>query len=134
MAVIGDDSGLMVDALDGRPGIYSSRYAGGNSTNDEKNAKILYELRNVKDENRGAKFVTALCCILPNKKEIIVRGECRGKIAFEPIGENGFYYDPIFISETGKTFAQLSAEEKDKISHRGIALRKLTKELEKNLI
>ena len=130
---IGDDSGLMVDALNGEPGIYSARYAGEGASNEERIAKLLRNMKDVPDEKRTAKFVTAICCALPDGREITVRGECHGKIGYEPLGENGFGYDPVFISESGKTFAQLTPEEKDKISHRGIALRKLKKALEEIL-
>lgn len=129
MPSIGDDSGLMVDALNGEPGIYSARYAGDGAPESKRIEKLLYNLRDVKEENRTAKFVTAICCIFPDGKEITVRGECKGKIGFEPIGANGFGYDPVFITDSGKTFAQLTAEEKDKISHRGNALRKLKEAL-----
>ncbi len=130
MPAIGDDSGLMVDALNGEPGIYSARYAGEGAPESKRIEKLLNNLKDIPEENRTAKFVTAICCMFPNGKEILVRGECHGKIGYEPIGNNGFGYDPIFISKNGKTFAQLTSEEKDKISHRGQALRKLKKALE----
>ena len=125
LAAIGDDSGLMVDALDGAPGIYSARYAGEGAPNDARIAKLLDNLHDVPEEKRTAKFVSAICCVFPDGREVTVRGECHGRIGFAPMGENGFGYDPVFISESGKTFAQLTSAEKDKISHRGNALRKL---------
>ena len=127
MPSIADDSGLMVDALGGEPGIYSARYAGEGATDKQKIEKLLGKLKDIPEEKRTAKFVTAICCLFPDKKEILVRGECVGKIAFEPVGENGFGYDPVFIPDAklacGRTFAQLAPAEKDKISHRGEALR-----------
>ena len=132
MPVVADDSGLCVDALDGRPGVYSARYGGEGATDSEKNAKLLDELRNVDDENRTAHFTSAICCILDDGTRIDVEGICNGKIAFEPHGNGGFGYDPIFICGN-KCYAELSGEEKDAISHRGIALRKLKTELEKYL-
>lgn len=132
MPVVADDSGLCVDALDGRPGVYSARYGGEGATDSEKNAKLLDELRNVDDANRTAHFTSAICCILEDGSRIDVEGICNGKIAFEPHGNGGFGYDPIFICGN-KCYAELSGEEKDAISHRGIALRKLKAELEKYL-
>ncbi|MCH5296238.1 MAG: RdgB/HAM1 family non-canonical purine NTP pyrophosphatase [Ruminococcus sp.] len=132
MPAVADDSGLCVDALDGRPGIYSARYGGEGATDSEKNAKLLDELRNVDDENRTAHFTSAICCILEDGTRIDVEGICNGKIAFEPHGKGGFGYDPIFICGD-KCYAELSGEEKDAISHRGVSLRKLKAELEKHL-
>lgn len=132
MSVVADDSGLCVDALDGRPGVYSARYGGEDATDSEKNAKLLDELRNVDDANRTALFTSAICCILEDGTRIDVEGICNGKISFEPHGKGGFGYDPIFICGD-KCYAELSGEEKDAISHRGIALRKLKAELEKYL-
>ncbi len=130
MPSIGDDSGLMVDALNGEPGVYSARYAGEGAPIGKATEKILNKLKNVEKNDRTAKFVTAICCLFPDGKEIVVHGECHGKVGYAPTGENGFGYDPIFITEDGRTFAQLTPEEKDKISHRGNALRKLKIALE----
>lgn len=127
---VADDSGLCVDALDGRPGIYSARYAGDNATDEEKISKLLTELEGVEDEKRTAHFACAICCILPDGSKIEVGGRCQGKIALEPCGDGGFGYDPVFMYGD-KSYAQLSAEEKDAVSHRGQALRKLKAELEK---
>lgn len=133
LAAIGDDSGLMVDALNGEPGVYSARYAGEGASNDARIAKLLDNLKGVPEEKRTAKFVSAICCVFPDGREVTVRGECHGRIGFAPVGENGFGYDPVFISESGKTFAQLTSAEKDKISHRGNALRELRAALEEIL-
>ena len=131
MPCIADDSGLMVDALNGRPGVYSARYSGEGANAEKNNAKLLSEMQNVPVTRRTAKFVTVICCILEDGKEIIAHGECVGRIGYQPVGENGFGYDPLFIVQDGRTFAQLTADEKDKISHRGNAIRILKKELEK---
>lgn len=129
---VADDSGLCVDALDGRPGIYSARYAGENATDSDKNNKLLSELKDVPKKDRTAHFTCAICCILPDGEKIEVEGRCEGSIAFEPHGNGGFGYDPIF-KYSDKSYAELSSDEKDSISHRGQALRKLKAELEKYL-
>ncbi len=121
---IADDSGLCVDALDGRPGIYSARYGGENSTDNEKIELLLSELKNVEKECRTAHFTCSICCVLSKDDVIAAEGKCEGYIGFERKGENGFGYDPIFFLDNGKAFAELSAEEKDVYSHRGNALRK----------
>lgn len=132
MPAIADDSGLCVDYLDGAPGVYSARFAGEHG-NDEKNNDLLLEkLDGVPMEKRTAYYVCAICCTFPDGKEIVVRGECNGFIGFERDGNEGFGYDPLFIVD-GRTFGRYTAEEKDKISHRGKALRLLTEELEKIL-
>lgn len=129
MPSIADDSGLCVDFLDGAPGVYSARFAGEHG-NDEKNNDLLLEkLDGVPEEKRTAYYVCAICCTFPNGKEIVVRGECHGKIGFERDGNEGFGYDPLFLID-GKSFGRYTADEKDKISHRGKALRLLTAELE----
>lgn len=130
MPAIADDSGLCVDYLDGAPGIFSARFAGEHG-NDEKNNDLLLEkLDGVPLEKRTAHYVCAICCTFPDGLEIVVRGECNGVIGFERDGHEGFGYDPLFLVD-GKAFGRYTAEEKDKISHRGNALRLLTKELEK---
>ena len=130
MPAIADDSGLCVDYLDGAPGIFSARFAGEHG-NDEKNNDLLLEkLDGVQLEKRTAHYVCAICCTFPDGREIVVRGECNGVIGFERDGHEGFGYDPLFLVD-GKAFGRYTAEEKDKISHRGNALRLLTKELEK---
>ena len=130
MPAIADDSGLCVDYLDGAPGIFSARFSGGHGNDEENNDLLLEKLSGVPMEERTAYYVCAICCVFPGGKEITVRGECHGHIGFERDGSEGFGYDPLFIIN-GKAFGRYSAEEKDKISHRGNALRLLTKELEK---
>lgn len=130
MPAIADDSGLCVDYLNGAPGIFSARFADEHG-NDEKNNDLLLEkLEGVPMEKRTGYYVCAICCTFPDVKEIVVRGECYGHIGFERDGNEGFGYDPLFLVD-GKAFGRYTAEEKDKISHRGKALRLLTKELEK---
>ncbi|MGN0149822.1 MAG: XTP/dITP diphosphatase [Clostridia bacterium] len=126
--VLADDSGLCIDALDGKPGVYSARYAGEDATDADKVNKILEELKRKKD--RTARFVSSVAFIFPNGKEITASGEVKGYITAEPLGENGFGYDPIFYSdELKKTFAQASDEEKNSVSHRGRALMALSEKL-----
>lgn len=127
---IADDSGLCVDALDGAPGIYSARYGGEDGNDKLNNEKLLKELENVNKEDRTAKFVCCICCVFPDGKEIVVKGECKGEIAFERHGSGGFGYDPLFLTEYG-CFGEMTSEEKDAVSHRGNALRLLVKELKK---
>ena len=130
MPAVADDSGLSVDALDGRPGVYSARYAGENATDKDRYTKLLNEMKDVPEDKRSAHFTSAICCILPDGSKIEVEGRCDGKIAFEPFGDKGFGYDPVFLYGD-KSYAQLTAEEKDKVSHRGKSLRKLQVELKK---
>lgn len=128
--VLADDSGLCVEALDGAPGVRSARYAGDNATDSDRINKLLGELYG--SENRNAKFVTSVAFIFPDGTEITAMGEVKGYITDEPHGDNGFGYDPVFFSpEIGKTFAQLSDEEKNSISHRGRALQNLYEKLKK---
>lgn len=133
LPAIADDSGLMVDALDGRPGVYTARYGGEGLSDKERYMNLLDEMKDIPKDKRTARFVSAICCVLSKDEVITVRGECVGEIAFEPSGEGGFGYDPIFIYE-GKSFALLTPEEKDSISHRGKALRLLREELLKKNI
>ena len=120
LPAIADDSGLCVDALNGAPGVYSARY-GGEGLDDVGRYQLL--LRNLKGQPRGAKFVSVITCCFPNGDVITARGECPGTITFAPMGEGGFGYDPVFfIPGLKKTFAQLTAEAKNAISHRGNAL------------
>ena len=130
MPAVADDSGLSVDALDGRPGVYSARYVGENATDKDRYTKLLNEMKDVPEDKRSAHFTSAICCILPDGSKIEVEGRCDGKIAFEPFGDKGFGYDPVFLYGD-KSYAQLTAEEKDKVSHRGKSLRKLQVELKK---
>lgn len=127
---LADDSGLCVDALDGAPGVFSARYSGAHGDDAANNKKLLNELQNVPMEKRTARYVAAVACVFPDGKKIVVRGTCEGHIAFEESGNNGFGYDPLFISKLGR-FGEVSAEEKDSISHRAEALIKLKEELEK---
>ena len=126
MAVIADDSGLAVDFLNGAPGVYSHRYGGENATDDEKNQKLLQELSGVPDEKRTAAFVCSICYIDDCGNEHFVQGECSGSIGYEPKGKNGFGYDPIFMYGN-RSFAEISANEKNKVSHRANALKSLLK-------
>lgn len=130
MPAIADDSGLCVDYLDGAPGIFSARFAGDHGNDELNNDLLLEKLSGVPLEKRTAHYVCAICCVFPDGREITVRGECNGVIGFERDGNEGFGYDPLFLVD-GRAFGRYTAEEKDKISHRGNALRLLTKELEK---
>ena len=132
MPCIADDSGLMVDALSGAPGVYSARFSGVHGDDEANIDKLLSMLENVPDENRTARFKSAVCCVFPNGDVITVDGVCEGRIGFERRGSGGFGYDPVFMVGD-KSFSELTAEEKDAISHRGNALRKLKTELEKYL-
>ncbi len=128
MPCIADDSGLEVDALNGAPGVYSARFAGEHG-NDKKNNRLLLEkLQQVPMPQRTARFVSCVCCAFPDGRHFTVRGVCEGRIAFEEHGAGGFGYDPLFLVGE-KTFGELTAEEKDRVSHRGNALRQLAKEL-----
>ncbi|ALU15859.1 non-canonical purine NTP pyrophosphatase RdgB/HAM1 family [Eubacterium limosum] len=132
MIIMGDDSGLSVDALDGAPGIYSARYAGEDVTYRDNNEKLLKAMKDVPEEKRGAEFVSAIAMILPDGQELTVRGTVRGRIAFDFMGEEGFGYDPLFIvEETGKSYAQMAPEEKNDISHRARAVARAKQILEK---
>ncbi len=124
LPVIADDSGLEVDYLNGKPGVYSHRYAGENANDRDRCEKILSELAGVHEENRIARFVAVIVFIDSNGEEYVAKGTCEGKIAYEMIGENGFGYDPIFIYNK-KSFAEISQVEKNKVSHRSSALKNL---------
>ena len=128
LLALADDSGLEVDALDGRPGVYSHRYATGTDT--DRCRKLLDEMKDVPPEKRGAQFRCVFALFDPQKEKIATtEGIMRGTIAFESRGRYGFGYDPIFINETGKTNAELSTKEKNAISHRGKALQEMKKVL-----
>ena len=129
LPAIADDSGLCVDALNGAPGVYSARY-GGPGLDDTGRYKLLLE--NMRGQlDRRCKFVSAICCCFPNGDRVEARGECAGTLAYAPKGEDGFGYDPVFfVPGLKKTFAELSPEEKNAISHRGNALKAFREKLE----
>ena len=131
-----------MDALDGAPGVYSARYCGRHGDDEANNDKLLAALSDVEEGRRTAKFVSAVCFYLPSGRQLTVLGECPGRVGFERAGTNGFGYDPLFIPDEvglpgggkapnaeGRSYAQLEDWEKDAISHRGVAMAKLDKEL-----
>ena len=126
---IADDSGLCVDALGGAPGIYSARYSGGDA--EANNDKLLLFMDPVPDDKRQARFVSVICVVFPDgRPDIMVRGECEGMITRERRGSGGFGYDPLFYyPPLEATFGELPAEEKNKISHRANAMKKLAEEI-----
>ena len=131
LPAIADDSGLCVAALNGAPGVYSARY-GGPELDDAGRYRLL--LANMQGQPRGAKFVSVITCCFPNGDVLTARGECAGTIAYAPQGEGGFGYDPVFfVPSLKKTFAQLTPEEKNAISHRGKALTAFQVKLEEYL-
>ena len=130
LPAIADDSGLAVDALDGGPGVYSSTYGGGHLSDSERCAFLLKKMENM--EQRSAKFVCTIVCAYPDGSMISAEGECCGEIMTAPRGENGFGYDPVFlVNGMSKTMAELPQEEKNKLSHRGKALREFAGNLER---
>ncbi|HLR35983.1 MAG TPA: XTP/dITP diphosphatase [Tissierellales bacterium] len=132
--IVADDTGLFVDYLDGRPGVYSSRYSGEDGSYKKNNEKLLRELDGVSLEKRTAHFETVIAIITENKEIKTVTGRCEGKIGFEPKGSEGFGYDPLFIVDGyGKTFAELGEDIKNNISHRAKALKNLKVELKRQL-
>lgn len=126
MPCIADDSGLEVDALGGAPGVYSARYCPGSDMD-----RVMYLLKNMEGkDDRAARFVSAVACVFPSGRETVVRGECHGEILKELKGEGGFGYDPVFyVPEEGCTFAEMTQERKNMISHRANAMEKLRQEL-----
>ena len=125
---VGDDSGLCVNALGGAPGIYSARYAGEHGNDEANNRKLLFELSDKGD--KSAYFVSAVACVLPDGREFVTEGRANGEITENASGNGGFGYDPIFYCpELGKTFADLSSDEKNAISHRGKAIENFSKKL-----
>lgn len=128
MPCVADDSGLAVDYLVGAPGVYSARFAGEHGNDEKNNQKLLKLLTDVEVPERTARFVSVVCCVFPNGDIIFARGECKGYIGFEPKGNGGFGYDPLFMVGD-KSFAELTPEEKDALSHRGNALRLLSEKL-----
>lgn len=135
LPVVADDSGLVVDALDGAPGVYSARYAGAHGDDAANNDKLLRELAGVPVEKRSARFVSVLALVIPERPLIVVRGECPGRIAYAPRGTHGFGYDPLFELEgQSTTMAELTLEEKGKISHRARALAALVQRLREEYV
>lgn len=142
LPTVADDSGLCVDALNGAPGVYSARYAGHHGDDAANNAKLLQEMQQVPAEQRTARFVSAVCFLMPDGRELLVEGECPGTVAFEETGTNGFGYDPLFVPDRvglpdgttventdHRSYAELADGEKDAISHRGRAMEKLDAQL-----
>ena len=128
MPAIADDSGLMVDALDGAPGVFSARYGGSHELSDEYRWKLL--LQNMEGmEQRAAKYVSVIAAVFPDGRILTARGECHGEIAESPRGEGGFGYDPIFRLPDGRHMAEIDMEEKNRISHRAIALAEMQRKL-----
>ncbi len=124
LPTIADDSGLSVDALGGAPGVYTARYAGEGATDDENIGKLLSALSDVPEEKRQAQFVCCIAFASPGQETLTFEGRCEGRVLFEKAGENGFGYDPIFYTPVfGKSLAEVSADEKNSISHRSRALR-----------
>jgi XTP/dITP diphosphohydrolase len=130
-AAIADDTGLFVDALGGRPGVHSARYAGDAATYDANVTKLLYALEGVEASARTARFRTVIAIAYPNQSDVVVEGVLEGTIAFARRGDQGFGYDPVFVPNVtnGRTLAELSANEKNELSHRALALRALAKKL-----
>jgi len=127
---LADDSGLVVDALGGAPGVYSARYGGGGLTPEQRNALLLKEMEGIDD--RAARFVCVLCCLFPDGREIVAEGVCEGEILRAPRGTGGFGYDPaFFVTELGRGMAELTEGEKNRASHRGKAVREFLRQWEK---
>ena len=133
LPAIADDSGLVVDALNGRPGVYSARYGGKEATDDDRNMLLLSEMKGVPEGQRSARFVSAVCCVFPNGDILRAEGTFEGAIGYAPAGENGFGYDPIFMVGD-RTSAEMSPAEKDAVSHRGNALKQFSKDLQDYLV
>ena len=132
--VMADDSGLEIDYLNGEPGVYSARYLGEETPFSEKSRDLLRRLEDVPEEERGARFVCAIAAIFPDEETVIARSTIEGRIGRELRGDNGFGYDPIFyLPEYGRTAAELTDEEKNRISHRYRALEQMKEELKKRM-
>jgi XTP/dITP diphosphohydrolase len=132
--VLADDSGLVIDYLNGEPGIYSARYMGEDTSYDVKNKKILERMQDVPDAERSARFVCAMAAVMPDGEVIETEGVMEGRIGYQIAGKNGFGYDPIFyLPEFGASSAEITAEQKNAVSHRGKALRMMQKELQKRI-
>lgn len=133
IAAIADDSGIVVDALNGAPGVYSARF-GGVESDEARTALLLKKLEAVPDDERTGRFVSVITCAMPDGTILSARGECEGMITREVRGENGFGYDPVFLYEPdGLTFAELSAERKNEISHRAVAIARFAEKLKEYL-
>lgn len=132
--VLADDSGLEVDCLGGEPGIYSARYMGENTSYEIKNWNLIHRLNGVEEEKRTARFVCVIAAVLPDGRTLTARGTMEGLIAHKPAGDGGFGYDPILmLPEYGKTSAEITMEEKNKISHRGKALKAMKERLKEEI-
>jgi len=132
LPAVADDSGLCVDALNGAPGVYSARYGGEGLSDTDRYRLLLENMRGQLD--RRCRFVSAICCAFPNGDTVTARGECAGTLAYAPKGADGFGYDPVFfVPGLKKTFAELTPQEKNAVSHRGAALREFKVELENYL-
>ena len=142
LPTVADDSGLEVDALNGAPGVYSARYCGRHGDDEANNDKLLAALADVPDGQRAARFVSTVCLWMPDGRDLVVMGECPGRVIFERRGTNGFGYDPLFVPDAvglsdgstrpnteGLTYAELADDQKDAISHRGQALARLRQAL-----
>lgn len=131
LAALADDSGLEVDALEGAPGVYSARFAGPCATDAENNSRLLLALADVPEAQRAARFRSTIVLIAADGSEVVANGTCEGTIGYEPHGEHGFGYDPLFLPDAtpGRTMAQLTLAEKNAISHRGNALAELRAKL-----
>lgn len=135
LLTLADDSGLVVDALQGEPGVFSARYAGPEADDDRNNQKLLQSLQNVEENKRTARFICVIALASPEGSVKTVMGSCEGMISRSPNGGEGFGYDPLFIPEGyDKSFAQLSPEIKNRISHRGVALNKIKPLLDECLL
>lgn len=133
LPTIADDSGLMVDALGGAPGVYSARY-GGKDTDEERTQLLLENMKDVPDGARGAQFVCVITCLFPDGKKITAKGIVRGEITRETAGAGGFGYDPVFyVEKFGKTFAEIPAAIKNANSHRGMALREFARKVQEGI-
>lgn len=133
--VMADDSGLEIDALNGGPGVYSARYLGEETPFSEKSADLLRRLKDVPEKERSARFVCAIAAVFPDGETVITRGVIEGRIGYELRGDNGFGYDPIFyLPEYGRTAAELTDDEKNRISHRSRALEQMKEELKKRML
>ena len=133
LPAIADDSGLSVDFLDGAPGVYSARFSGEGATDESNNEKLLALMKDVPEEKRGARFVSVVTITCPDGRVIAARGECPGRVLTAPRGNGGFGYDPLFLPDgLTETFAEISQETKNSISHRANALRRLEEMLQKD--